>query len=109
MNPLIHLCGLKHRHGENDLLHRAGMLNCYSHEQFRRMRADRYLAAHGVVSALHIAAQLPADLRKARVKSVMGSRPYMLSPVKLTREARYGMPRGHDPDALPSGGASVVV
>ncbi|ASJ74597.1 hypothetical protein IMCC3135_22635 [Granulosicoccus antarcticus IMCC3135] len=109
MNPLIRLCGLKRRHGENDLLRRAGILNCYSQPQFRRMTGPSYLAAHGVVSATHIAAQLPADLRKARTKSAMDSRPYMLSPVKQTREARYGMPRGHDPDALPSGGASVVV
>ena len=109
MNPLIRLCGLKRRHGENDLLHRAGILNCHNHAQFGRMTADRNVAAHGAVLASHVAAQFPADLRKARAKSAMGSQPYMLSPVKQTGEDRYGMPRGHDPDALPIGGAFVVV
>lgn len=39
----------------------------------------------------------------------MGSRPYMLSPGKQTGEGRYRMRRGHDLDALPIGGAPVVV
>ena len=109
MNPFIRLCGLKCHHGENDLLHRAGNSDNNSHVLSERLTTNSLLVAHGVASASHVAAQLPANLRKARLKSAMDNPPYMLSPGKQTGEGRYRMLRGHDLDALPTGGASVVV
>ena len=53
--------------------------------------------------------RLPADLRKARAKSAMGSQPNMLSLDRQTGEGRQRMLRGHGPDDVSTGGASVVV
>lgn len=39
----------------------------------------------------------------------MGSQPNMLSPDRQTGEGRHRMQRGHDPDDVLAGGASVVV
>ena len=64
-------------------------------------------SGHRVLS--QIAMRLPADLRKARAKSAMGSQPSMLSPDRQTGEGQQRMLRGHDPDDVLAGGASVVV
>ncbi len=108
MNPFIRLCGLKCRHGEIDLIHRAGTQAATS------MRgSDEWwligmeLSGHRILP--QIAMRLPADLRKARAKSAMGSQPNMLSPDRQTGEGRQRMLRGHGPDDVSAGGASVVV
>ena len=109
MNPLIRLYGLKFHHGENDLLHRTGRSDNGRLLVSERLSAKGFIVVHGVASASHAAAQLPVNLRKARLKSAMGSQPYMLSPGKQTGEGRHRMLRGHDLDALPTDGAPVVV
>lgn len=109
MNPLIRLCGLKCHHGENDLLHRAGMSCRHSHGWSERMNVKSFINVQGVVYASHIATQLPANLRKVRTKSAMGNPPYTLSSDKQTGEGRQRMLREHDLDALSTGGAPVVV
>ena len=108
MNPFIRLCGLKCRHGEFDLIHRAGTqtVTCM------RGSGEWWLigmepSGHRILS--QIAMRLPADLRKARAKSAMGSQPSMLSPDRQTGEGQQRMLRGHDPDDVLAGGASVVV
>ena len=108
MNPFIRLCGLKCRHGEIDLIHRAGTqtVTCM------RGSGEWWLigmepSGHRILS--QIAMRLPADLRKARAKSAMGSQPSMLSPDRQTGEGQQRMLRGHDPDDVLAGGASVVV
>lgn len=109
MNPLIRLYGLKCHHGENDLLHRTGTSDINKYVLSERLPTNSLVVAHGAASDSHIAAQLPVDLQKARVKSAMDNPPYMLSPGKQTGEGRYRMLRGYDLDALPTGGAPVVV
>lgn len=68
---------------------------------------DMELSGHRILS--QIAMRFPADLRKARAKSAMGSQPSMLSPGRQTGEGRRRMPRGHGPNDVSAGGASVVV
>jgi hypothetical protein len=108
MNPFIRLCGLKCRHGEFDLIHRAGTQTatsmCGSGEWWL---IGMKLSGHRILS--QIAMRLPADLRKARAKSAMGSQPSTLSLDRQTGEGQQRMLMGHDPDDVLAGGASVVV
>ena len=67
------------------------------------------MRALGSCVGSQIATQIPADLRKARVKSAMGSQPSMLSLDRQTGEGQQRMPKGHDPDDVLTGGAFVVV
>lgn len=94
---------------KNDLLHRTGISDNNKYVLSERLPANSFVVDHGAASDSHVAAQLPVDLQKARVKSAMDNPPYMLSPGKQTGEGRYRMLRGHDLDALPTGGAPVVV
>lgn len=109
MNPFIRLCGLKCRHGEaiwyavQENRNKIGMrVSCRTlpHSQGGSAAPCRYRTVrHGLLPTCGKQGQ--------RVR--WAADPIRLSFDRQTGEGLQRMPRGHGPNALPTGGASVVV